>query len=165
MKRTFTFLLTLFVSACAPKPSATTTVAPDADHLVISPPFDAQLPALSLYQEGNGFRTDIRGEDTSREPRRDVHLTIVHFKGPGEYPFGFAWDRGDTRASVEGFGTRCMTPKTSSGAVTITEGPADGLLAVGARLSGTFRILCSDDAGDGPRREFNGRFSMARRER
>jgi hypothetical protein len=138
--------------------SSAVATPPEGDFMIIG---DERWTDVKVAQHGDSFRTDLWGKATravSDKPS-EVAITIIKLNGPGSYPFGFAWSRGDTRASV-GPGNGCMTPG-GDGAVTITEAPADGLLVPGARLAGTFRIACTPEAKrDVPPTIYTGSFAV-----
>lgn len=88
----------------------------------------------------------------------EVDLTIVHFRAPGAYSLGFAWDRGASRATViVDDHLRCMTRGPGGGSVDVTSVPSDGH----GRVEGRFVVRCLPEADDsrGPESVFHGEFS------
>ena len=70
-------------------------------------------------------------------------LTIPGFKGPGDYPVGFAWSRGDTRATLTfSDGLRCMT-RGKDGSVIRVSRTSGG-------VEGTFSFWCFNEAKELP---------------
>ncbi|MBK9036446.1 MAG: hypothetical protein IPL61_35235 [Myxococcales bacterium] len=110
---------------------------------------EAAEPAIAelvIAQSLDGGRTDLHGTIAGASPA-ELALVIVRLGGPGDYPLGFAWDRGATRATVTtAAGVRCMTGADDAGAIRITAGPTDGRLTPGARLEGTYEIRCYPEA-------------------
>jgi hypothetical protein len=151
-------------SATASQPAATTASQPArADFLSIARPdagYQARWTDVAMSQHDT-FRTDISAKATAEGEVREMDLTLIQLRGPGEYPLGFGWNRGESRATIEAKGMRCMTPREGGGVVEITAGPADGVLAPGARLEGRFRVHCFPEGDETSLKEavvFTGEF-------
>lgn len=141
-----------------------------ADFLSISRPgssYQARWTEVRLSQDRGGFRTDFSAKAAS--PREDeelveVHFTLIRLHGPGEYPLGFGWDRGQSRVTIQARdGMRCMTPGKDAGVIDVTAAPAGRGLAPGDRLEGRYRVHCFPE-GDATSREealvFTGAFAL-----
>lgn len=105
-----------------------------------------------------------RAAPGGEEELEDVHFTLIRLRGPGEYPLGFGWDRGQSRVTLQTrAGLRCMTPRSDAGVVEITVAPEGRALAPGDRLEGRYRVHCSPDGTSASPEEvqvFTGAFAV-----
>ncbi len=94
----------------------------------------------------------------------EAHFVIIRLRGPGEYPLGFGWDRGQSRVTLRTReGMNCMTPSSDAGVIEFTAAPAGEGLAPGDRLEGRYRVHCFPDAKPAPGkapRVFTGAFAV-----
>ena len=140
------------------------------DFLSIARPgssYQARWREVRVARDSGGFRTDLFAKAApGREGEElvEVHLVLIRLRGPGDYPLGFAWDRGQSRATIQPReGLRCMTPGSDAGNVEITAAPASEAWAPGERLEGRFRIHCFPEAKATAGQEalvFTGAFAM-----
>jgi hypothetical protein len=112
-----------------------------------------------------GFRTDLFAKSASGDEELvEAHFVIIRLRGPGEYPLGFGWDRGQSRATLRTReGMNCMTPGSDAGAIELTAAPAGEVLAPGDRLEGRYHVHCFPDAKATPGQEpmvFTGEFAV-----
>jgi hypothetical protein len=160
-------------SAEAPAQATGSTPASEpagADFLSISRPgsdYQARWSEVRVSPGSGGFRTDLFAKAV---PGRDgeelveAHFVIIQLRGPGEYPLGFAWDRGQSRATLKTReGINCMTPSSDAGVIELTAAPAGEVLAPGDRLEGRYRVHCFPDARPTPGQQalvFTGAFAV-----
>jgi hypothetical protein len=140
-----------------------------ADFLSIARPgsgSEARWTEVTARADTGGFRTDFSAKPTSPaegEELVEAHFTIIRLNGPGDYPLGFGWDRGQSRVTLQARdGTRCMTPRKDAGLIEITAAPSGRALAPGDRLEGRFRVHCfpeGDDTSGKEPRVFTGAFA------
>jgi hypothetical protein len=129
--------------------------------------YQARWSEVRVAREGSGFRTDLfakAASDLEGGELVELHFVLIRLRGPGEYPLGFAWDRGQSRVTIQTReGTSCMTPGSDAGSVEITAAPASEPWAPGERLEGRYRVRCFPDAKPTPGQEarvFTGAFSV-----
>lgn len=129
--------------------------------------YQARWSEVRVAREGGGFRTDLFAKaapDRDGEELVELHFVLIRLRGAGQYPLGFAWDRGQSRATIQTReGMRCMTPVSDAGSVEITAAPASEPWAPGERLEGRYRVRCFPDAKPTPGQEarvFTGAFSI-----
>ena len=158
-------LALLFTGACAgarpaepvasapEKPAESTPVSPpgEADFLSISRPgsnYQARWSQVRVAPGSGGFRTDLVAKAASGDEELvEAHFVIIRLHGPGEYPLGFGWDRGQSRVTLRTReGINCMTPGNDAGVIELTAAPAGEALAPGDRLEGRYRVHCFPDA-------------------
>jgi hypothetical protein len=141
-----------------------------ADFLSISRPGSSgpsRWSQVRVQRDSGGFRTDLFAKadpDRAEEELVEVHLVLIRLHGPGVYPLGFGWDRGQSRVTIQTReGLRCMTPGSDAGSVEITAAPASEAWAPGARLEGRYRVHCFPEAKATAGQEaqvFTGAFSV-----
>ena len=131
---------------------ASITIAPLSDDAESPPTHTETFERFSVFRDSTGFSTTLdANQKDALVP--SLHLTIVQLDGAGEYPVGFAWSRGDTRAVVMlQQGLRCMTPGLKGDRVTISRAPEGAGFEEGEQLAGTFEFTCLPDA-NGPREQ------------
>jgi hypothetical protein len=129
--------------------------------------YQARWSEARVTRDAGGFRTDLFAKaapDREGEELVELHFVLIRLRGPGEYPLGFAWDRGQSRATIQTReGMRCMTPGSDAGSFEITAAPASEPWAPGERLEGRYRVRCFPDAKPAPGQEarvFTGAFSV-----
>lgn len=180
---TLGFALLLTEACTAARPSEPSTVAPakpmnfppssvptGGDFVSIArdgSSYQARWSEVRVAREGGGFRTDLFAKAApvrDGEELVELHFVLIRLRGPGEYPLGFAWDRGQSRVTIQTReGMRCMTPGSDAGSVEITAAPASEPWAPGERLEGRYRVRCFPDAKPTPGQEaqvFTGVFSV-----
>ncbi len=126
-----------------------------ADFLSISRPessYQARWSEVRVSPGSGGFRTDLFAKAPSGDEELvEAHFVIIRLHGPGEYPLGFGWDRGQSRVTLRTRdGMSCMTPTNDAGAIELTAAPAGGALAPGDRLEGRYLVHCFPDAKAAP---------------
>lgn len=141
-----------------------------ADFLSISQAgasYQARWSEVRVAPGSGGFRTDLFARAAAGQEGEELveaHFVIIRLRGPGEYPLGFAWDRGQSRVTLRTReGTSCMTPSSDAGAIELTVAPAGRELAPGDRLEGRYRVHCFPDAKPSPGqapRVFTGEFAV-----
>jgi hypothetical protein len=141
-----------------------------ADFFSISRPgssYPARWTEVRVLPGSGGFRTDLFAKASSAhegEELVEVHFTIIRLRGPGEYPLGFGWDRGKSRAIFQARdGMRCMTPSSDAGVIELTQAPSSEELAPGDRLEGRYRVHCFPEGDPTTRKEpvvFTGAFAV-----
>lgn len=129
--------------------------------------YQARWSEVRVDREAGGFRTDLFAKvapNREEEELVEVHFVLIWLRGPGEYPLGFAWDRGQSRVTIQTReGMRCMTPGSDAGTVEITTAPTSEAWAPGDRVEGRFLIHCFPDAKATPGQEargFTGSFAV-----
>jgi len=173
-------LALLLMSACTgarqvqPSAEAAASEPAGADFLSISRPgsdYQARWSEVRVAPGSGGFRTDLfarAAPGIEGEELVEAHFVIIRLRGPGEYPLGFAWDRGQSRATLRTReGMSCMTPSTDAGAIELTTAPSGEVLAPGDRLEGRYRVHCFPDAKPAPGqapRVFTGAFAVTVRD-
>ena len=120
-----------------------------------------------MSPDAGGFRTDLFARASASQEGEELveaHFTIIQLRGPGEYPLGFGWNRGKSRATLQTrAGMRCMTPQSDAGVIELTAAPVGGKLAPGDRLEGRYRVHCFPEADATSREEalvFTGAFAV-----
>lgn len=156
-------------SAAPPPAEATPATQPGgADFLSISrsgSSYQARWSEVRVSPGSGGFRTDLFAKAASGDEELvEAHFVIIRLRGPGEYPLGFGWDRGQSRATLRTReGLSCMTPSSDAGVIELTAAPRGEVLAPGDRLEGRYRVHCFPDAkaspGQAPR-VFTGAFTV-----
>lgn len=141
-----------------------------SDFLSISRPgssHQARWSDVRVVPDAGGFRTDLFAKAASPregEELMEVHFTLIRLRGPGEYPLGFGWDRGQSRVTIQlRDGVRCMTPRRDAGVVEVTRAPAGSTWGPGARLEGRYRVHCFPEGDSTSQREawvFTGAFAV-----
>jgi hypothetical protein len=163
-------------AALAPaKPTESTPASQpvDADFLSISRPgssYQARWSQVSVAPGSGGFRTDLFAKAASDgEELVEAHFVIIRLHGPGEYPLGFGWDRGQSRVTLRTReGMNCMAPGSDAGVIEFTSAPAGEVLAPGDRLEGRYRVHCFPDAKASAGQQplvFTGAFAVTVRKR
>lgn len=169
-------LALLLMGACTgarqvqPSAEAPASEPAGADFLSISRPgsgYQARWSEVRVAPGSGGFRTDLFAKAApglEGEELVEAHFVIIRLRGPGEYPLGFAWDRGQSRVTLRTReGMSCMTPSTDAGAIELTVAPSGEVLAPGDRLEGRYRVHCFPDAKPAPGqapRVFTGAFAV-----
>jgi hypothetical protein len=171
-------LALLFTGACAgarpAEPTASALAKPaepaagvGSDFLSISRPgssYQARWSQVRVAPGSGGFRTELFAKASGDEELTEAHFVIIRLHGPGEYPLGFAWDRGQSRATLRTReGMNCMTPGSDAGVIELTSAPAGEVLAPGDRLEGRYRVHCFPDAKATPGQQpavFTGAFAV-----
>lgn len=158
-------LALLFTGACAgarPAEPVAPALAKPAEPTLVSQPSAADFLAISRPGSGyharwsqvrvapglGGFRTDLFAKAASgTEELVEAHFVIIRLHGPGEYPLGFGWDRGQSRVTLRTReGMNCMTPSSDAGVIEVTAAPTGEVLTPGDRLEGRYRVQCFPDA-------------------
>jgi hypothetical protein len=153
-----------------PGDSTPASAPAQAGFLSISRPgssYQARWTAVRLSPDTGGFRADLFARPASAsegEELVEMHFTLIRLRGPGEYPLGFGWDRGKSRATLQTRdGIRCMTPTSNAGSIELTAAPTGRALRSGDRLEGRYRVHCfpEGDATTGQEaRVFTGAFAV-----
>lgn len=127
----------------------------------------ARWSEVRVSRDAGGFRTDLFAKAAPSQQGAELvelHLVLIRLRGPGEYPLGFAWDRGQSRATIRTHeGMQCMTPGSDAGSVEITAAPTSEAWAPGERLEGRYRVRCFPEGKPVPGQEpsvFAGAFSV-----